>query len=126
MLFIREEVLNFYTMNSTQKHMIIVESPAKIKKIMKYLPDKNYIVDASVGHIRDLPPKEIGIDIDNNFTPTYVDSEDSKDVIKKLKKLQLPLEIKKKKSDFIIKNNFTNNKIKKNVKRVLEKILLND
>jgi len=47
-------------------------------------------------------------------------------IIKKLKKLQLPLEIKKKKSDFIIKNNFTNNKIKKNIKRVLEKILLND
>ena len=47
-------------------------------------------------------------------------------IIKKLKKLQLPLEIKKKKSDFIIKNNFTNNKIKKNVKKVLEKILLND
>ena len=47
-------------------------------------------------------------------------------IIKKLKKLQLPLEIKKKKSDFIIKNNFTNNKIKKNVKRVLKKILLND
>ena len=47
-------------------------------------------------------------------------------ITKKLKKLQLPLEIKKKKSDFIIKNNFTNNKIKKNVKSVLEKILLND
>jgi len=47
-------------------------------------------------------------------------------IIEKLKKLQLPLEIKKKKSDFIIKNNFTNNKIKKNVKKVLEKILLND
>ena len=48
------------------------------------------------------------------------------EIIKKLKKLQLPLKIKKKKSDFIIKNNFTNNKIKKNVKSVLEKILLND
>ena len=47
-------------------------------------------------------------------------------VLKKLTKLQLPLEIKKKKSDFIIKNNFTNNKIKKNVKKVLEKILFND
>ena len=46
-------------------------------------------------------------------------------ILKKFKKLQLPLEIKKKKSDFIIKNNF-NNKVKKNVKRVLEKILLND
>jgi len=47
-------------------------------------------------------------------------------VFKKLKKLQLPLETKKKKSNFIIKNNFKNNKIKKNVKKVLEKILLND
>ena len=86
MLFTREESLNFYTMNTAQKRMIIVESPAKIKTITKYLPDKNYIVEASIGHIRDLPPKDIGIDIDNNFTPTYVDSERSKDVIKKLKK----------------------------------------
>tara|TARA_Y100000590_G_scaffold207130_1_gene234595 strand:+ start:87 stop:659 length:573 start_codon:yes stop_codon:yes gene_type:complete len=47
-------------------------------------------------------------------------------IIKKFKKLQLPLKIKKKKSNFIIKNNFTNNKIKKNIKRILEKVLLND
>ena len=47
-------------------------------------------------------------------------------IIKKLKKIQLPLEIKKKKSDFIIKNNFSNSKIKKDVTRVLKKILLND
>ena len=46
-------------------------------------------------------------------------------VAKKFKKLQLPIEVKKKQSDFIIKNNFNNNSIKKNVKRVLEKILLN-
>ena len=46
-------------------------------------------------------------------------------IIKKLKKLQLSVEIKKKRSDFIIKNNFKNNPVKKNVKRVLEKILLN-
>ena len=72
-------------MNTTEKHMIIVESPSKIKTINKYLSG-NYIVEASVGHIRDLPPKDIGIDIENNFTPTYVDSEKSKDVIKKLKK----------------------------------------
>ena len=47
-------------------------------------------------------------------------------IIKKFKKLQLPIELKRKKSDFLIKNNFKNNSIKKNVKRVLKKILLND
>jgi len=46
-------------------------------------------------------------------------------IVKKFKKLQLPLEFKKKKAHFIIKNNFRNNSIKKNVKRVLEEILLN-
>ena len=46
-------------------------------------------------------------------------------IVKKFKKLQLPLEFKKKKAHFIIKNNFKNNSIKKNVKKVLEKILLN-
>ena len=49
---------------------------------------------------------------------------DSK-ILKKLKKLQLPIELKKRRSDFIIKNNFRNNSIKKNVKKILEKILLN-
>ena len=47
-------------------------------------------------------------------------------IMKKFKKLQLPVEFKKKKSDFIIKNNFKNNSIKKDVKKVLEKILSND
>jgi len=46
-------------------------------------------------------------------------------IMKKFKKLQLPVELKKKRSDFIIKNNFRNNSIKKNVKKVMEKILLN-
>ena len=45
--------------------------------------------------------------------------------IKILKKFQLPVELKRKKADFIIKNNFTNNSTKKNVKRILKKILLN-
>ena len=53
-------------MNTTQKRMIIVESPSKIKTIKKYL-DNQYTIGASVGHIRDLPSKEIGIDVDNNF-----------------------------------------------------------
>jgi len=46
-------------------------------------------------------------------------------IIEKFKKLQLPVELKKQQSDFIIKNNFRNNSIKKNVKKVKEKILLN-
>jgi len=46
-------------------------------------------------------------------------------IVKKFKKLQLPIEKKKRKADFIIKNNFRNNSIKKNVKKVLEKILFN-
>jgi len=46
-------------------------------------------------------------------------------IIKKFRKLQLPVEFKKQQSDFIIKNNFRNNSLKKNVKKVLEKILLN-
>ncbi len=71
-------------MNSTQKRMIIVESPSKIKTITKFL-DNQYVVESSVGHIRDLPSKDIGIDVDNDFTTTYVDSDNSKDVIKKLK-----------------------------------------
>ncbi len=72
-------------MNTSQKRMIIVESPSKIKTINKFLGSE-YVVESSVGHIRDLPSKEIGIDVDNNFLTTYVDSERSKDVIKKLKK----------------------------------------
>ena len=86
MLFIREDSLNFYTMNSTQKRMIIVESPSKIKTITKFL-DNKYIVESSVGHIRDLPSKDIGIDVDNDFSTTYVDSDNSKDVINSVNKV---------------------------------------
>ena len=71
-------------MNTSQKRMIIVESPSKIKTINKFLGSE-YIVESSVGHIRDLPSKDIGIDINNDFSTTYVDSDRSKDVIKKLK-----------------------------------------
>lgn len=66
------------------KKLIIVESPAKIKTLKKILgPSFNII--SSVGHIRDLPAKEFGIDIENNFEPKYVNLDDKKDVIKKIK-----------------------------------------
>ncbi len=64
--------------------LIIVESPSKAKTIAKYLKNK-YMVDASAGHVRDLPTKKLGVDIKNNFEPTYVINKDKKDVIKRLK-----------------------------------------
>ena len=52
------------------KDLIIVESPAKVKTIKKFLGNK-YMVQASVGHIRDLPTKELGVDEENDFSPDY-------------------------------------------------------
>lgn len=52
------------------KSLVVVESPAKAKTIEKIL-GKDYVVDSSVGHIRDLPKKELGVDVENNFTPKY-------------------------------------------------------
>jgi DNA topoisomerase-1 len=51
--------------------LIIVESPAKARTLGSYL-SKDYTVKASVGHIRDLPPHEMDVDMDNDFRPTYV------------------------------------------------------
>jgi len=68
-----------------KKALIIVESPAKIKTLKKFL-GSNYRFESSVGHIRDLPSSEFGIDIDNDFEPKYVTMEDKKQVIAKLKK----------------------------------------
>lgn len=67
------------------KSLIIVESPAKIKTLKKFL-GPNYIIESSVGHIRDLPEKEFGIDVENEFTPKYVVMPDKEQVIARLKK----------------------------------------
>ena len=64
--------------------LLIVESPSKIKPIKKYL-DSDYEVMASVGHIRDLPKSKLGVDLNNNFEPQYINMTDKKDVIKSLK-----------------------------------------
>src|SRR5690606_16409128 len=53
------------------RRLVIVESPAKARTIEKYL-GPGYRVRASVGHIRDLPPKELGVDVENDFEPKYV------------------------------------------------------
>lgn len=65
--------------------LIIVESPAKSKTILKCL-GKDYTVVASMGHIRDLPAKEIGIDIDDNFKPKYITIRGKGATVKKIKK----------------------------------------
>src|SRR5512139_3013936 len=52
------------------KSLVVVESPAKAKTISKYL-GRNYIVKASVGHIKDLPKSKLGVDVDDDFTPHY-------------------------------------------------------
>ena len=68
------------------KNLVIVESPAKAKTIEKFL-GKDYQVESSYGHIADLPSKEIGVDVENNFKPSYEVSSDKKAVVKKLKDL---------------------------------------
>jgi DNA topoisomerase I len=66
------------------KPLIIVESPTKVKTIKKYIGDQ-FNVTATSGHIKDLPPNEMGIDIENNFTPKYIDIKGKQNVIKSLK-----------------------------------------
>lgn len=64
--------------------LVIVESPAKAKTIGKYLGSK-FIVKASMGHIRDLPKSQIGVEVDNNFEPKYITIRGKGDVLKELK-----------------------------------------
>ena len=66
--------------------LVIVESPTKARKLKGYL-GSNFAIEASVGHIRDLPKKTMGVDLANNFQPEYEVSEDKKKVISTLKKL---------------------------------------
>src|ERR1700741_2660597 len=66
------------------KSLVIVESPSKAKTINKYL-GKDYQVLASVGHIKDLPKKGLGVDVDNNFEPTYEVMPGKEKVVKQIK-----------------------------------------
>ena len=65
--------------------LVIVESPAKAKTIEKYL-GKNYIVEASMGHVRDLPKSKLGVDIENNYSPKYITIRGKGELLSKLKK----------------------------------------
>lgn len=66
-------------------NLVIVESPAKAKTIKKFL-GKDFTVEASMGHVRDLPEKKLGVETEANFEPTYVIPDEKKTVIKHLKK----------------------------------------
>ncbi|OPX51240.1 type I DNA topoisomerase [Clostridium thermobutyricum] len=66
--------------------LVIVESPAKAKTIEKYL-GKNYVVEASMGHVRDLPKSKLGVDIENNYEPQYITIRGKGELLKSLRKL---------------------------------------
>jgi len=67
--------------------LVIVESPTKAKTISKFLSN-DFVVKASVGHVRDLPKNKMGVDIENDFEPQYIISKDKVKIIKELKQLK--------------------------------------
>ena len=67
------------------KYLVIVESPAKVKTIKKFL-GPNYEVMASMGHVRDLPKSQIGVSPDNDFEPKYITIRGKGDLIASLRK----------------------------------------
>ena len=67
------------------KNLVIVESPAKVKTIKKFL-GSNYEVEASMGHVRDLPKSQLGIDVDNDYEPKYITIRGKGDLLAKLRK----------------------------------------
>jgi DNA topoisomerase-1 len=72
---------------SKTKILIIVESPGKIKKISQYLGE-DYIVKASYGHVEDLDKSTLSVDVQNNFKPNYIITDDKKKVVKELRDLK--------------------------------------
>ena len=106
---VRSSMNNFTKKNKSNK-FIILDIPLLMENKINEKNDILIFVDAKKKEINKRLKKR------SNFNLK---------IAKKFKKLQLPIELKKKKSDFIIKNNFKNNSVKKNVKKVLEKILLN-
>ena len=70
---------------ASKKYLVIVESPAKASTIGKFL-GSNYKIEASMGHIRDLPKSQMGIDIEHDFEPKYITIRGKGDLLSKLKK----------------------------------------
>jgi len=68
------------------KSLVIVESPAKAKTLNKFL-GSNFLIKASIGHVKDLPKKELGVDIEKDFKPKYITIQGKAKVLKELKKV---------------------------------------
>ena len=66
-------------------YLVIVESPAKVKTIKKFL-GKNYTVAASNGHVRDLPKSQLGIDVEHDFEPKYITIRGKGEILANLRK----------------------------------------
>jgi len=107
---IRLKMNNFIKKNRNKK-FVVLDIPLLMENKINRKNDVLIFVDASKKEIHKRLRKR------SNFNPG---------ILKKLQKLQLSIEIKKKKADFIIKNNFKNKSLKKNVKKVIKEILLND
>ena len=86
MLYTLSVDVSFIYMATDLHNLIIVESPSKAKTLKRFLGN-DYQIEASVGHVRDLPKSDLGVDVDNGFKPTYVASKDKSKVITQLKKL---------------------------------------
>jgi len=106
---VRSNMNNFIKKNKNKK-LVVLDIPLLMENEINKKNDILIFIDAKKKEINKRLKKKININLK---------------IIEKFKKLQLPVELKKQKSDFIIKNNFRNNSIKKSVKKVLKKILLN-
>ena len=102
--------MNNFIKKNKNKKFVILDIPLLIENKINKKNDILVFIDAKKKEINKRLKKR------SNFNPK---------VVKKFKKLQLSVETKKQRSDFIIKNNFRNNSVKKNVKKIIEKILLN-
>ena len=103
--------MNSFIKKNRNKKFIILDIPLLLENKMNKKNDVLIFVEAT--------KKDIGKRLKQRHNTNLK-------ILKKFKKFQLPVEIKKKKADFIIKNSFKNNYVKKDVKRILKKILLND
>tara|TARA_B100000700_G_C14713219_1_gene700099 strand:+ start:219 stop:797 length:579 start_codon:yes stop_codon:yes gene_type:complete len=103
-----KKIMHRFVKKNKNKSIVILDIPLLMENKINRKSDVIIFIDAKKKEINKRLKKR------DNFNPK---------IVEKLKKLQLPLELKKKRSNFIIKNNFKNNYVKKNVKKILRKIL---